>query len=313
MPLDLDLLYPEERQTYLELGRRYDPEVALAQADATLTAFAGSMRELIEQDFLLDDQMALRVVRDKLNDLHHGRSEEPVDPDAVPVLVGMVITLAREAEEAAKEAARVAYHASKSIVDLMIVHWFKVVAQPKKGCEPPPRKTGSLQELLDLNAEDKRRANELRDLRRAREREVWTKSESAPPPVEAPKAAPYRAPPAGRKATSKKKKSNKPSGPTPEQIVWKEAVEACKKERSEHRRSALTSSALLALGLGGLLMAAEWDSEGHTQANSKLAAMGVILALVSFFSLMKALIHLVVISRRLGSIEGREPVERRWE
>ena len=311
MLLDLSLLYPEERQSYLDLGRRYDPAVALAQADSTMRAFAGSMRELMEQGFLFEDQMALLAARNQLDELYHGRNEGPVDPDDVPILAGMVITLAREAEKAAREAARVAYHASRSELDLLIVHWFKV-APPKEGCEPPLRKTGSLQEHMDLEAEDERQARELRDLRRAREREgwKWQQSKTAPTPGEAPKAPPYRAPPAGRKAAPKKER-DRPSGPTPEQIVWKEAVDACKKERSEHGRSALTSAGLLALGLAGLLLAAQADSEGHTQANSRLAAGGVLLTLTAFFGLTRALIRLVVVSRRLTALEAREPVDRR--
>jgi hypothetical protein len=34
MPLDLALFSPEELQPYQELGRRFDPEDALAQADS---------------------------------------------------------------------------------------------------------------------------------------------------------------------------------------------------------------------------------------------------------------------------------------
>ncbi len=156
-----------------------------------MRAFAGSMRELIEQDFLLEDQMALLATRNRLDDLYHGRGEEPDDPDTVPILVGMVISLALEAERAAKEAARVAYRASQSIVDLMMMHWFKV-APPKAGCEPPLKKTGSLQDFIDRAAEDERRARELRDLRRARDRDgwKWQKSETAPAPERLPRPRP---------------------------------------------------------------------------------------------------------------------------
>lgn len=309
MPLDLARLSQEERQTYLDLGRRYDPEVALAQADSTLQAFTGSMRELMNQGFLFEDHMTLTAARKQLDELLHG-GQAPVDPDTLPVLAGILITLAHEAEKAAQEAARAAHHLSQNIGDLLIVQRFKVVARPKEGCEPELKKSGSLQELFVLAAEDERRANALRELRRARERAPWKESESEPPPPEEPEAAPYRAAPHANKAASRR--SNKQPGPTPEQIAWAKSFDACKKERSEHGRSVLKSAALLALGVGGLVVVAEWDSEGHTQANSKLAAMGFLLAVVSFFGLIRSLVRLVVTSQRLSAIARQEPVERRW-
>ncbi len=209
MPLDPALFSPEEWQTYQELGRRFDPEDAIAQADSTLLALSGSTRALMAHGFLLEDQATLRAARHELDEVHHGGGEGPVDRDAVPVLAGLVITLAREADKAAP------------------------------------------------------------------------KGDSGPP------------------------------GPSPEQIAWERERDACKAERGEQGRTALKSAGLLALGVGGLVLAGERDSVQHTQANSKLAAIGVILAVVAFFSLTRALVLFVVGSIRLGRIKRREPVVRR--
>lgn len=287
MSLDLAFLSPEERQTYLDLGRRYDPAVALAQADATRRGSIGAMRELMGQGFPFEDHMTLCTIRDELAALLDGSGKEPVDPEAVAILAGIVITLAREAEKAAMEAAKIPFSKSQNIGDLMITHWLKVVAKPKEGCEPVLKEAGSLQELFVLVGEDAKKAQALRELRRAWELKQAPKGEAT-------------------------KERVRREGPTPEQIAWAKSLEACKKERSEHGRSALTAAALLAVGFVGLLQAAEWDREGHTQANSRLGALGFLLALVSFFGLIRALIRLVVVSRRLSAIARREPVEQRW-
>ncbi len=306
MPLDLALFSPEEWQTYQELGRRFDPEDAIAQADSTLLALSGSTRELMAHGFLLEDQATLRAVRHQLDELHHGGGEGPVDRDAVPVLAGLVITLAREADKAAQEAAKAAHGKSKNLGDLTLAHWFRMVAKPKEGSAPPLKKAGSLQELVALVAEEERQASVRRELRRERERRG-----SAPvaPGAESRKAAPYRAAPRGRKAAPKG--DSGPPAPSPEQIAWERERDACRAQRGEQGRTALKSAGLLALGAGGLVLAGEQDSVQHTQANSKLAALGVILAVVAFFSLTRALVLFVVCSIRLVRIERREPVVRR--
>lgn len=144
MPLDLTLFSLHERQTYQDLGSRFDPEDALAQADSTLSALAGGTRELMAHDFLLGDQATLRTARRQLDEIHHGGGEGPVDPDAVPVLAGLVITLAREADKAAQAAAKAAYAKSNNMGDLTLAHGFRMVAKPKEGSEAPLKQAGSL-------------------------------------------------------------------------------------------------------------------------------------------------------------------------
>ena len=310
MRLDPSLFSPEERQTYQELGRRFDPEDALAQADSTLRALSTSTRELMAHDFLLEDQTTLRTARDQLDQLHRGGGG-PADPDAVPVLAGLVITIAREADKAAQAAAKAAYAKSSNMGDLTLAFWFRMVAKPKEGSEAPLKQAGSLKELGLLVAQDEERARALRELRRARERESEPEqSEPVAPGPEERTAPPYRAAPRGHKAASKKKDSGPPP-PRPERIAWEMERDAGKKERNAHGLSALKSAGLLVLGFGGLVLAAEQDSEHHTRANSKLGAMGAILTLVAFFGLTRALVHLVVALIRLGRIKRREPVSRR--
>jgi hypothetical protein len=313
MPLDLTLFSPDERQIYQDLGSRFDPEDALAQANSTLSALAGGTRELMAHDFLLEDQATLRAARQQLDEVHHGGGEGPVDPDAVPVLAGLVITLSREADKAAQAAAKAAYSKSNNMGDLTLAHWFRMVAKPKEGSEPPLKQAGSLKELFILAAEDEKRALALRELRRAREREqTQERNEPTAPKAEDQTAAPYRAVPRRKKAPKISNKSD--SGPlprTPERIAWESERDAGQEERRVHGRSALKSAGLLALGFGGLVLAGERDSEQHTRANSKLGAMGAILTLVAFFSLTRALVYIVVASFRLGTIKRREPVSRR--
>jgi len=311
MPLDLSLFTPEERQTYQELGRRFEPEGAVAQADSTLRGLLLGTRELMAHDFLLEDQATLRAARKQLDELHGGGGAGPVDPDDVPVLAGLVITLAREADKAAQAAAKAAYAKSQNMADLVLAHEFRMVAKPKEGSEPPLKQAGSMQEMFALVAESEKRARALRELRRERERGG---SEPASTPGEDQTAAPYRAAPKGRKAGSKKKSDSGdsgPPGPSPERIAWRRERDACKEERREHGRSALKSAAMLGLGFGGLVLAADRDSEQHTKANSKLGAMGAILTLVAFFGLTRALVRIVVASFRLGTIRRREPGLRR--
>lgn len=311
MPLDLTCFSPDERQTYQDLGRRFDPEDALAQADSTLSALAGGTRELMAHDFLLEDQATLRAARQQLDESRRGDGEGPADPDAIPMLAGLVITLAREADRAAQGAAKAAYAKSNNMGDLTLAHWFRMVAKPKEGSEPPLKQAGSLQELFILAAKDEKRALTLRELRRAREREsAPEQSQPAEHRSEDRIAPPYRAAPRAHKAASKKKSSGTPP-PSPERMAWERERDAQKEERREQGRKALKSTALLALGFGGLVLAAERDSEQHTRANSKLGAMGAILTLVAFFSLTRALVHIVVASLRLRTIKRREPVSRR--
>lgn len=308
MPLDLALFSPEEQQTYQELGGRFEPDDAVAQADSTLRALSLSTRELMAHDFLLEDQATLRAARQQLDELHHGGVEGPVDRDAVPVLAGLVITLAREADKAAQGAAKAAYAKSNNLADVLIAHSFRMVVKPKEGSEPPLKQAGSLREMFVLAAEQDRKASELRELRRARERER-KESEPAAQKAEDRTAAPYRVAPKGRKAAPKKRESDSPSR-KPERIAWEMERDAGKQERRLHGRAALKSAGLLALGFGGLVLAGERDSEHHTKANSKLGAMGAILTVVAFFGLTRALVRLVVAAIRLGKIKQREPVSR---
>lgn len=299
-PFDLSVYSPEERAMYRALGGRFDPEDALAQASLTLGAASRAALELMAHDFLLEDQATLRAARAWLDELHHGGGDGPVDPDAVPVLTGIVITVAREAEKAALDVARATYHASDSLEDVVLSHSLRMVAKPREGTEPAKKGADTVQALVALMSADDQRARALRELRRDRER----RGPPPPPPRVALPTAAYRAAPAGHHASAT---TSDPAAPTLAERAWALERDASATELRAHGRAALKAVALLAFGFGGLVVASQHDHEQPSRATTRLAAMGAVLTVVAFFGLTRALVRLAVEALRHHRIQRRAP------
>jgi hypothetical protein len=229
MLLDLNALSPWEWETYRELGQCFDPGEALAQAGRTLDALTGSVTVgMRRQDFLHEDEATLRAARDQLAFLQRGGDPYP-DPEAVPVLAGIVITIAREAERAAKEHAGVAHRGLEGIADLiMITHAFMIAAKPREGFERTPTEVRSLEEWAALTAGQDLRRQALRELRRARQR---ARHEPTPSRVVNRKAAPYRDAPS-RGASPREGGFRVPTHQEV-RIAWENYRDICEREARE--------------------------------------------------------------------------------